>query len=100
MHTPSLLKLYIGGKTNICNETISQVNNIRHKCFISIVTKCSLLFQIISLNPLKNLEEIEICEGDNLNRDTLEMLLNNCTNLRYVFTLSVCIGANIIVPLF
>jgi len=63
MHTPSLLKLYIGGKTNICNETISQ---------------------IISLNPLKNLEEIEICEGDNLNRDTLEMLLNNCTNLRKV----------------
>ena len=87
MHTPSLLKLYIGGKTNICNETISQVNIIRHRYFTIIVTHCPILFQIISLNPLKYLEEIEICEGDNLNRDTLEMLLNNCTNLRYVFTI-------------
>lgn len=42
------------------------------------------LLKILSLNPLTHLEEIDITEGENLNRDSLDILLNNCTNLRKV----------------
>lgn len=63
MLAPRLVRVYIGGRNNISNET---------------------LMKIISLNPLTFLEEIEISEGDHLDRGTLDLLLNSCINLRKV----------------
>ena len=62
LHCPSLSRLYIGGKSEVSNET---------------------LVKILSFNPLLSLQELEISEADHLNRETFDILLNNCTNLRY-----------------
>lgn len=63
MLAPGLVRLFIGGRHNISNET---------------------LIKIISLNPLTFLEEIEISEGDKLDKSTLDILLSSCSNLRTV----------------
>ena len=39
-------------------------------------------FQILSFNNLLCLKELEISEANFLNRETFDLLLNNCTNLR------------------
>ena len=61
LHAPALRKLYIGGNRSISNEIFAKV---------------------LSFNPLKYLEELEISESEYLNKDTMDMILNNFHNLR------------------
>jgi len=61
LHTPALRKLYIGGNRSISNEIFAKV---------------------LSFNPLKYLEELEISESEYLNKETMDMILNNFHNLR------------------
>lgn len=63
LHCPALRRLIVGGNSELTNES---------------------LLQILSLNPLKFLEEIELGAGENLSKTTLDILLNNCSNLRRI----------------
>jgi len=63
LHCPSLRRLYVGTNLDLTNED---------------------LLQILSINPLKFLEEIELSAGENLSQNTLDILLNNCSSLRRV----------------
>jgi len=61
LHCPALRRLFVGSNAEITNET---------------------LLQILSVNPLRYLEELELGSGANLDKSTLDILLNNCYNLR------------------
>jgi len=63
LHCPALKKLFVGNNSELTDEA---------------------LLQILSVNPLKWLEELELAAGENLSRTTLDILLNNCSNLRKV----------------
>ena len=53
---------------------------------LSITSAChltnSLLQQILAVNPLSQLAELEISDGKCLDKETLHILINNCSNLR------------------
>eukprot|EP00092_Neocalanus_flemingeri_P004778 GFUD01005144.1.p1 GENE.GFUD01005144.1~~GFUD01005144.1.p1 ORF type:complete len:601 (+),score=111.45 GFUD01005144.1:373-2175(+) len=61
LHCPVIKKLFVGANSEITNEA---------------------LLQILSVNPLKYLEELELSAGENLSMSTLNILLNNCSSLR------------------
>jgi len=63
LHCPALKKLFVGNNSELTDEA---------------------LLQILSVNPLKWLEELELAAGENLSRTTLDILLNNCSNIRKV----------------
>ena len=78
LHCPALKRLFVGNNAEMTNEILLQVTLTS----ISVVSMCSCL-QILSVNPMKELEELEMGCGDNLDKSTLDILLNNCYNLRY-----------------
>jgi len=63
LHCPALRRLFVGNNVNFTNDD---------------------LIRILSMNPLKNLEDVEISAGEHLSKETLDILLNNCSNLRRV----------------
>ena len=77
LHCPSLVKLYIGGQSEITNETLIKVT-----CINLEISFLNIYFKILSFNNLLCLKELEISEANLLNRETFDLLLNNCTNLR------------------
>jgi len=63
LHCPALKRLFIGNNSELTNEE---------------------LLQILTVNPLKYLEELELSAGENLSMTTLDILLNNCSSLRRI----------------
>jgi len=63
VHCPGLTTLVLGSSTELCNQTITEV---------------------LSLNSLTHLEELEISSGEHLDRETIDILLSSCANLRKI----------------
>lgn len=63
LHCPGLTKLFLGSSTELSNETITEV---------------------LSHNSLTSLEELEISSGEDLDRQTIDIFLSACSNLRKI----------------
>ena len=61
LHCPALTRLALGSNTELTNQTITE---------------------ILALNSLPDLEELEISGGEDLDRETVDILLSSCHSLR------------------